>query len=90
MNFVDLSIIVPAYNEEHRLPPTLERLHQFLQTQPLRYEIVVVDDGSKDDTCGVDACAAASPTCGSCASSRTRARAPRSAAACSRRAARSA
>jgi len=53
MNFVDLSIIVPAYNEEHRIPPTLERLHQFLQTQPLRYEIIVVDDGSKDDTCGV-------------------------------------
>lgn len=50
---IDLSIIVPAYNEEHRLPPTLERLHQFLQAQPLRYEIVVVDDGSKDDTCGV-------------------------------------
>jgi glycosyltransferase involved in cell wall biosynthesis len=50
---IDLSIVVPAYNEEHRLPPTLARLHQFLQAQPLRYEIVVVDDGSKDDTCGV-------------------------------------
>lgn len=51
--FVDLSIIVPAYNEEHRLPPTLERLHAFLSAQPLRYEIVVVDDGSKDNTCQV-------------------------------------
>ncbi|MBA2541626.1 MAG: glycosyltransferase family 2 protein [Deltaproteobacteria bacterium] len=51
--FVDLSIIVPAYNEEKRLPPTLERLHAFMSTQPLRYEIVVVDDGSKDNTCGV-------------------------------------
>jgi glycosyltransferase involved in cell wall biosynthesis len=50
---IDLSIIVPAYNEEHRLPPTLAHLHRFLQTMPLRYEIVVVDDGSKDDTCGV-------------------------------------
>lgn len=50
---IDLSIVVPAYNEEHRIPPTLERLHRFLETQPLRYEIVVVDDGSKDDTCGV-------------------------------------
>jgi dolichyl-phosphate beta-glucosyltransferase len=53
VSFVDLSIIVPAYNEEHRLPPTLERLHAFLSAQPLRYEILVVDDGSKDDTCGV-------------------------------------
>ncbi len=51
--FVDLSIVVPAYNEELRIPPTLARLHAFLATQPLRYEIVVVDDGSKDNTCGV-------------------------------------
>lgn len=50
---IDLSIVVPAYNEEHRLPPTLDHLHRFLNTMPLRYEIVVVDDGSKDDTCGV-------------------------------------
>ena len=50
---IDLSVVVPAYNEEHRLPPTLERLHRFLSQQPLRYEIVVVDDGSRDDTCGV-------------------------------------
>jgi dolichyl-phosphate beta-glucosyltransferase len=51
--FVDLSIIVPAYNEEHRLPPTLDKLVAFLDSQPLRYEIVVVDDGSKDNTVGV-------------------------------------
>ena len=51
--FIDISIIVPAYNEEQRLPPTLERLHAFLSTQPMRYEILVVDDGSKDQTCKV-------------------------------------
>jgi dolichyl-phosphate beta-glucosyltransferase len=51
--FVDISIVVPAYNEEQRLPPTLERLHAFLSAQPMRYEIVVVDDGSKDNTCRV-------------------------------------
>src|SRR3954469_11314210 len=51
--FVDLSVIVPAYNEEHRLLPTLERLHAYLSAQPLRYEIMVVDDGSKDATCAV-------------------------------------
>jgi dolichyl-phosphate beta-glucosyltransferase len=51
--FVDLSIVVPAYNEEHRLPPTLARLHAFLSAQPMRYEIVVVDDGSRDATCDV-------------------------------------
>jgi dolichyl-phosphate beta-glucosyltransferase len=51
--FVDLSIVVPAYNEELRLPPTLAKLKAFLDKQPLRYEIVVVDDGSKDNTIGV-------------------------------------
>ena len=51
--FVDLSIVVPAYNEEHRITPTLACLHGYLSKQPLRYEIVVVDDGSKDNTVGV-------------------------------------
>jgi glycosyltransferase involved in cell wall biosynthesis len=51
--FVDLSVIVPAYNEELRLLPTLERLHAYLSAQPLHYEILVVDDGSKDRTCDV-------------------------------------
>ena len=50
---VDLSIVVPAYNEEHRLPPTLARLAAYLASQPMRWEIIVVDDGSRDDTCGV-------------------------------------
>jgi glycosyltransferase involved in cell wall biosynthesis len=53
VSFVDLSIVVPAYNEELRLSPTLARLHRYLSTQPLRYEIIVVDDGSKDGTCAL-------------------------------------
>ena len=51
--FVDLSIVVPAYNEEHRIAPTLARLSAFLANQPMRWEIVVVDDGSRDATCAV-------------------------------------
>lgn len=50
---VDLSIVVPAFNEEHRLPPTLARLAAYLAAQPMRWEIVVVDDGSRDATCAV-------------------------------------
>jgi dolichyl-phosphate beta-glucosyltransferase len=53
VRFVDLSIVVPAYNEEHRIAPTLARLSAFLATQPMRSEIVVVDDGSRDATCAV-------------------------------------
>jgi glycosyltransferase involved in cell wall biosynthesis len=50
---VDLSIIIPAFNEERRLLPTLGRLHAHLSRQPLTYEILVVDDGSRDKTCEV-------------------------------------
>jgi hypothetical protein len=60
MSFIprpDLSIVIPAYNEEHRILPTLDRLDAYLRSQPLRYEIVVVDDGSTDNTCGVVALA---------------------------------
>lgn len=45
-----LSIIVPAYNEENRLPATLERMAEYLHTREFSHEIVVVDDGSKDET----------------------------------------
>jgi dolichyl-phosphate beta-glucosyltransferase len=45
-----LSIIIPAHNEEHRLPASLEQIHQFLQTQAYPAEIVVVENGSSDRT----------------------------------------
>jgi glycosyltransferase involved in cell wall biosynthesis len=46
-----VSIIIPAYNEEKRLPATLERIHQYLCASPWEFaEIVVVDDGSRDAT----------------------------------------
>ena len=46
----DLSIVVPAYNEADRLPPTIAALGSFLRERPWRSEIVVVDDGSTDGT----------------------------------------
>lgn len=45
-----LSLIIPAYNEEKRLLPTLERVCEYLSTKDFPYEIVVVDDGSTDNT----------------------------------------
>ncbi len=45
-----LSIVIPAYNEENRLPKTLPAVAQFVQNQPYHAEVLVVDDGSADDT----------------------------------------
>jgi glycosyltransferase involved in cell wall biosynthesis len=45
-----LSVIIPAYNEEHRLPGTLEQLFLFLNKQPYTAEVIVVENGSHDHT----------------------------------------
>lgn len=45
-----LSIIIPAYNEEKRIGPTLVRIHSFLRGRSYDYEVLVVDDGSTDNT----------------------------------------
>jgi glycosyltransferase involved in cell wall biosynthesis len=49
-----ISIIIPAYNEEKRLPSTLERIRQYLDASDWEFaEVVVVDDGSRDGTVAV-------------------------------------
>lgn len=48
-----LSVIVPAYNEERRLGAALEQITAYLRTRRYTWEILVVDDGSSDDTVGV-------------------------------------
>ena len=58
-NPIDLSVVIPAFNEALRIGPTLERLHAHLSARSLSYEIVVVDDGSRDETCDVVEAAAA-------------------------------
>ncbi len=50
MTSPDLSIIIPAYNEEALIVSTLEGLQTYLSTRPEQYEIIVVDDGSQDKT----------------------------------------
>jgi dolichyl-phosphate beta-glucosyltransferase len=44
------SFVLPAYNEEARLPASLERVIDFLARQPFDSEIVIADDGSRDAT----------------------------------------
>jgi dolichyl-phosphate beta-glucosyltransferase len=45
-----LSLVIPAYNEEQRLPETLERVFAFLEVQPYTSEVLLVENGSQDCT----------------------------------------
>lgn len=45
-----LSVVIPAYNEERRLPGTLEAVSSYLESRGIEAEILVVDDGSRDGT----------------------------------------
>ena len=45
-----LSVIIPAYNESKRIGKTLETITEYLKKQPYSYELVIVNDGSKDNT----------------------------------------
>jgi dolichyl-phosphate beta-glucosyltransferase len=47
---MDISVIIPAYNEEKRIAFTLEKSIDFLQQRSWQYELLPVDDGSRDAT----------------------------------------
>ncbi len=49
----ELSIIIPAYNEEARLPGTLDKVAAYLATHSQKTEVLIVDDGSQDHTAQV-------------------------------------
>jgi len=45
-----LSVVIPCFNEEQRLPRTIENIERYLNAKQGSYEIVLVDDGSSDGT----------------------------------------
>src|SRR5436190_18806623 len=47
---VFLSVVIPAYNESARLPDSLQKVLDYLETRDYPYEVIVVDDGSTDNT----------------------------------------
>jgi dolichyl-phosphate beta-glucosyltransferase len=51
----DISVIIPAYNEAARLGSTLEKAVEYLAGRGTSYEVLVVDDGSRDRTAEVAA-----------------------------------
>lgn len=48
-----LSVVVPAYNEERRLPATLHTILAYLNQQPYPTELIIADDGSTDETAAI-------------------------------------
>ncbi|MFZ3151907.1 MAG: dolichyl-phosphate beta-glucosyltransferase [Anaerolineaceae bacterium] len=53
MDTLFLSIIIPAHNEAERLPTTLNAIQEYLQNQPFQAEVLVVENGSTDETAAV-------------------------------------
>lgn len=47
---LELSIVIPAYNEARRILPTLKSFHDYLTAHAITFEIIVVNDGSTDHT----------------------------------------
>ena len=47
---IDLSIIAPCYNEEHNIPEFVNRLIKTVKKIGLRAEIILINDGSTDNT----------------------------------------
>jgi len=47
---IELSVVIPTYNEVKRIQTTLTKVEEYLRTFGCNYEIIVVDDGSNDNT----------------------------------------
>lgn len=45
-----LSVVIPCFNEEQRLPRTIEQIERYLDARQTTYELILVDDGSSDGT----------------------------------------
>ncbi len=54
---IDLSVVVPAYNESARISQTLQKIGDYLDGRSGRFEVIVADDGSRDGTAEVAAAA---------------------------------
>ena len=46
-----LSIVVPVYNEEENIKPLVDEIYQSMESLDKEWELLIVDDSSKDNTC---------------------------------------
>jgi glycosyltransferase involved in cell wall biosynthesis len=52
LNQIDISIVIPVFNEEGNIYPLIESINNSIEQQTFNFEIILVDDGSTDDTWG--------------------------------------
>jgi glycosyltransferase involved in cell wall biosynthesis len=50
VNKIDISVVIPAYNEDESLPELCEWIHRVMQENHFSYEVIIIDDGSTDRT----------------------------------------
>jgi dolichyl-phosphate beta-glucosyltransferase len=48
-----ISIVIPAYNEAERIGPTIETIHNYFSKKHQSFDILVINDGSKDNTTNI-------------------------------------
>lgn len=48
-----ISIVIPAYNEAERIGPTIETIHDYFRKKPQSFDIIVINDGSRDNTANI-------------------------------------
>ena len=47
---MDVSVVIPVYNEEENVGPLVQRLREAMDRLPVSHEVILVDDGSRDGT----------------------------------------
>ena len=50
---MNISVVIPLYNEDESLPPLIEWIHKVMMENQFTYEVVFVDDGSRDKSWSV-------------------------------------
>ena len=50
LHSLDLSVVIPVYNEAGGIQETIRRVEAFLNLKKIKWELILVDDGSKDNT----------------------------------------
>ncbi len=48
-----ISIVIPAYNEAERIRPTIETIHDYFSKKTQSFDIIVINDGSRDNTANI-------------------------------------